>query len=292
METLAPKTEVGLQVRARLKPHDGTRKGGRKRRHESRADFLESRPIRLVLNHAAPTGTYAVDRIVEELRQRGIFPNIDDLLTRVRLEMDLAHADALSAAYDRSLEAPKQQKQTERFFQDLAIISHLIERNKRISPPVTRKGVQGQAPGPIEATRGLMDNLSGSNERIKRYLSRFKEGKAKGGNFDPLANCFIDLVFEAWIILRSEGYKVLVPDDIEHLRKEHLQLFYRLLAAAWRDTGLPLVDHRGHSREPLEVWFADRIRKARSCAQAIPMQIPWTISRPLINASVDNSGWR
>jgi hypothetical protein len=39
------------------------------------------------------------------------------------------------------------------------------------------------------------------------------------------------------------------------------RLFARFLAAAWRDAGFPLTDHRGNSREPLENWFADRVRK-------------------------------
>jgi hypothetical protein len=37
-------------------------------------------------------------------------------------------------------------------------------------------------------------------------------------------------------------------------------LFAKLLAAAWRDLKLPLEDRRGRSREPLERWFADRLR--------------------------------
>jgi hypothetical protein len=268
METLAPGTEGRLEARPGPQPHDEAHKGGRGRRHGSRADFLQSGPIRLVLNHAAPPGTYTIDRIVEELRQNGMFPNIDNLLTRVRLDVDLAHARALEDAYHWFLEVPKRQKQTERFFKDLALVSHLIERNKKISPPLTShhigvysKGPR-QAPGPIEATRCLMDNLSASNERIKSYLSTFKEKRGKGGNFDPLAKYFIGLVFEAWVSLRSEGRGVLVPEDIEYLLKDHLRVFCRLLAAAWRDTGLPLTDHRGHSRERLEDWFADRIRKS------------------------------
>jgi hypothetical protein len=39
------------------------------------------------------------------------------------------------------------------------------------------------------------------------------------------------------------------------------RLFARFLAAAWRDAGFPLTDHRGSSREPLENWFSDRVRK-------------------------------
>jgi hypothetical protein len=38
-------------------------------------------------------------------------------------------------------------------------------------------------------------------------------------------------------------------------------LIGKVLAAAWRDLGLPVNDHRGHSREPLERWFYDRVRR-------------------------------
>jgi hypothetical protein len=45
------------------------------------------------------------------------------------------------------------------------------------------------------------------------------------------------------------------------MSKEHWRPFARFLAAAWRDLDFPTIDHRGNSREPLEEWFAGRIRK-------------------------------
>jgi hypothetical protein len=50
--------------------------------HNSRADFLPSGPPRLVLNHEAAVGTYSLDKVVEELRECGIYPNLGNLLKR------------------------------------------------------------------------------------------------------------------------------------------------------------------------------------------------------------------
>jgi hypothetical protein len=45
------------------------------------------------------------------------------------------------------------------------------------------------------------------------------------------------------------------------LPREHIQPFARLCAATWREAGLPITSGNGKSREPLERWFSDRIRK-------------------------------
>jgi hypothetical protein len=68
----------------------------------------------------------------------------------------------------------------------------------------------------------------------------------KGNNRDPFTANFI------WFFGRKIG---IGPDFLVKI-----PLFARILAAAWRDLDLPLEDHRGRSREPLERWFSDRLR--------------------------------
>jgi hypothetical protein len=45
----------------------------------------------------------------------------------------------------------------------------------------------------------------------------------------------------------------------KQLPRNQRRFFARFLAAAWKDLGFPLMDHRGRSREPLEDWFSDRL---------------------------------
>jgi hypothetical protein len=235
--------------------------------HNSRADFLPSGPIRLVLNHEAAVGTYSLDKVVEELRECGIYPNLGNLLKRVRYELDLAQARSVHYA-TRCLFAPKERQKTKRLLEDIALISHLIERNRNVDPISIayelepRPNVRNHE-GPREATQCLMGDLSMLNKKIEQYTSTFQEAKAKGGNHDPLSSWFVVWAFDSWVGLRSEVFKPLVPEEVEWLSKQHRRLFSRLLAAAWRDTGLPLTDHRGHSREPLEDWFIDSLRKRK-----------------------------
>jgi hypothetical protein len=242
-----------------------------KSRNKRRADFLPygaefPEPI---LQHRAPTGTYLLDKVVEELRECGIYPNLDDLLHRVRYEMDWARASSMAIAAYYYLFEPKLRHQTARLFEDLSVITHLIERNKNVSSILIGNCITARLNGPkqyenpLDATQRLMCILSSLNKEIKRYTSAFQKESAKCGNYDHFSSWFITNAFDSWIGFRSKGFSTLVPEDVERLSKEHVGLFSRLLAAAWRDMGLPLTDHRGHSREPLEGWFADSIRKRK-----------------------------
>jgi hypothetical protein len=45
------------------------------------------------------------------------------------------------------------------------------------------------------------------------------------------------------------------------LPRADFPLFAHFLAAAWKDLGLPITDHRKRSRLPRTDWFAKRVRK-------------------------------
>jgi hypothetical protein len=221
------------------------------------------------LDIAAPAGTYLLDSVVEEFRHRGIFPSVDDLMERARIGNNCTCAAAIFHV-QISLLGPMYRRHTKRLFGDLALIRHLIERNKNLdhfnvtlseNPQISdcHKTYESSE----EAFRHLQDNLGVVSEEIKVFLRAYELEKSLGGNHDPLSHTFIRDGYVTWRILRSE--KSPLPRsalvDPDPLSNEHFRLFARFLAAGWRDASLPLTDHRGQSREPLEEWLADRVRK-------------------------------
>jgi hypothetical protein len=104
---------------------------------------------------------------------------------------------------------------------------------------------------------------------IESYLSDYRPDAGRGGNRDALSYHFISEMLDAWRdfcnvpseqAAAERAYAETMRDVPKMFRSEY-RPFARLLAAAWRDLGFPLVDHRNESREPLEDWFADRVRK-------------------------------
>jgi hypothetical protein len=116
-------------------------------------------------------------------------------------------------------------------------------------------------------TEQLQRDLSAVRAGIEAYLLDYGLLENEGGrNRDPLSSVFILEAFQqAWCALRfgqtapyGYGEKAFLK---EQLPTNHHRPFAQFLATAWKDIGFPLVDHRGRSREPLEHWFADRLRK-------------------------------
>src|ERR1700730_348857 len=105
-------------------------------------------------------------------------------------------------------------------------------------------------------TQQLMSHLDTVRTQIKEYLQTYRQARGRRRNHDPLSREFIMNMFYTWQMFRYGDDNTVGP-----LPPEDRRLFARFLAAAWRDAGFPLTDHRGSSREPLENWFADRVRK-------------------------------
>ena len=103
----------------------------------------------------------------------------------------------------------------------------------------------------------IAEFLSGHEEIFK--IERSDKASIRARNFDAFTFFLIEYAFyEIWCPLR-----LLTRDDesVPSLGKTDQRAFVRFLAAAWADLNLPMEDHRGHSRGPLEVWLADRVRK-------------------------------
>ena len=160
---------------------------------------------------------------------------------------------------------PKYKPLIKRFFDDLEMIVSLVERNKNLDAydvvfltqriPVTVDCTNYI--DPEEMTAQLMSHLDTLGTQIKEYLQTYRQAHGRVQNHDPLSREFIVNMFWTWQMFRN-------GDDcprLDPLPSEDRRLFARFLAAAWRDAGFPLTGHRGNSREPLEDWFADRVRK-------------------------------
>lgn len=103
----------------------------------------------------------------------------------------------------------------------------------------------------IRVSRSAVESLQSSLQKIKARIEIFTRQHsvvkpAKGNNRDPFTAHFI------WHFGRRLGF----GSDFG----VNIPPFAKVLAAAWRDLNLPLEDHRGRSREPLERWFSDRLR--------------------------------
>jgi hypothetical protein len=234
-----------------------------------------------LLVKSAPSGTYEIDRVIEECLRTGIFqlpakigevlqPSLVGVLWHVRGSVSLTAHHAISAANGQK-DMPEYRRLTEHFIKDLQLIVHLIERNQQLDPfmPNTilsprvgpaREVYEQAEMTTAEATLHLQQTLLAASAEIRLYLEASKKTRERGGNRDPLVSEFISTMFLVpWRELTAPGYLLL--EERSRIQPEHYRPFVRFLAAAWRDLGFPLADHRGHSREPLEEWFADRLRK-------------------------------
>jgi hypothetical protein len=192
----------------------------------------------------------------------GLYPKELGLRKQVRRAVITAKVGALVRAEWRLIRQPEVFLETKRLFEDLRQIVHLLDRNENFDDLDVAVSIEPRDPWirmdqwGHDATRDLKSDLEKFGKGIKKYLHTFQRRRpASRRNLDPLSSLFISDMFSAWRMFRHqpETDLRLHPDDRRH--------FARFLAAGWRDVGFPLTDHRGHSREPLEEWFADRIRK-------------------------------
>jgi hypothetical protein len=156
---------------------------------------------------------------------------------------------------------------------DLSLIRHLIVRNGDLEVSELTASVRARRNADFKTNfvasedraQRLQQMLRGLSAEIADYLQSYELRHAHQRNLDPLAHNFIAGMFvRVWPDLRFKNRPTL-RDKLwfqkKHLHKKHYRPFAQFLAAAWRDLEFPLEDHRGHSREPLESWFSDRVRK-------------------------------
>jgi hypothetical protein len=241
------------------------------RRGKARRDHLTAFKKASGMDPWAQRGAYAIDGVVEELRDAGIFQDAPNLFSQARTMLDVAAYETISATEFHLQRAPAFRGIVERFVYDLELISHLIERNEDRDPYYALLAV---SPAPPRHWREIAERT----EQLQAYLRKLRAlidsclldywlpTNDGAGNHDSLSSGFIIQTFQnAWCVLRfgctapfGYGEERFLK---ENLPADHRRPFARFLAAAWRDLGFPLVDHRGQSREPLEDWFADRLRK-------------------------------
>jgi hypothetical protein len=191
----------------------------------------------------APIPTYEMDTVLKE-------PSDDE----IRAFRDHAYSAAqLAHVLTKSeLKAPTEIASARVFFDNLLQICRLIgtiekfdvrEFQRFVRP--SNKNLTRMRATQISgsAARSLQSSLKKAKSRIENFTKRHSlEKLPKGNNRDLFTSLFI-LIF----LLQPGGR----PDSYGA----------KLLAAAWRDLKLPIKDHRGHSREPLERWFSDRLRR-------------------------------
>jgi len=232
-------------------------------------------PMKLELS-----ATCHLDAVVREFGESGIFSSLDSplcpkalgLTEQVRKVVSSTCELVIRIANYSLLFRPKYEPLIKRFFDDLELMVSLIDRNKNLDaydvvllteqiPVFSRvNGVTVDCTNysdPEEITQQLMSHLDTVRTQIKEYLQTYRQARGRRRNHDPLSREFIMNMFYAWQMFRCGDGK----PRMDPLRPEDRRLFARFLAAAWRDAEFPLTDHRGNSREPLENWFADRVRK-------------------------------
>jgi hypothetical protein len=218
--------------------------------------------------------------VVREFGESGIFSSLDapfcpkalGLTEQVRKVVSSTCELVIGIANFSLLYRPKYEPLIKRLFDDLELMVSLIDRNKNLKAcdvvrlteciPVFSRVNDVTVDctdynDPEEVTLQLMSHLDTFGTQIKEYLQTYRQAHGRRRNHDPLSREFILNMFYTWQMFRNGD------DDprLDPLRSNDRRLFARFLAAAWRDAGFPLTDRRGNSREPLENWFADRIRK-------------------------------
>ncbi len=207
----------------------------------------------------APLGTYAIDQVVEEFQVSGVFQSERGIIQDKRVSVYVAGEMALVSAKGTLEREPKYRHSTHRFLEDLKLIDHLIQRNQRLDPHWISMSTWSSS----EATKRIQQSLEALQPQIQAYLRSHRLIKQNRRNHDPLSSSFIMELFEGlWCKLRHGPH---AQDFSKHhiLSTEDRSRFARVLAAAWKDLGFPTTDHRGHSHEPLEDWFVDRLRKGK-----------------------------
>ena len=235
--------------------------------------------------HAAPPPKWrgyelpSLDNLVEEFRAIGLFSPSDSrvypkelgLPEQVRKAASTAILMSVLSANSVLVSKPRYMGQAKRYFEDLDLILHLIDRNKHLDISGTSFSLR-LVPDPAaiwyvdppdvqDFTRNIQSSLQQIMEEIECYVGCFQPIRPESlRNLDPLSHFFIENMLYVWFTFR--GFPTEWWDrPLSRLPRPDRRAFVRLLAAAWRDAGLPLTTSRGSSREPLEAWFSDRIRK-------------------------------
>ena len=147
-------------------------------------------------------------------------------------------------------EMPDRFELAKTFFDDLPLICMLIEKIEMLDLTKLRQLIRARYPNGLpqrqmrassRSAKALQSSLRKAKAKIEDFVQSYEPGKPpKGNNRDIFVSSFI------W----NFGKKIGFDNDFS----VNAALLGKVLAAAWRDLGLPLNDHRGHSREPLERW--------------------------------------
>ena len=193
------------------------------------------------------------------------------LLKRLRRSIDINACFSLMLAQSSSVRKPEYARLTKRFFEDVKAIVHLIERNKKTDPHHVLLCVYGRrgSGNSMDRTSILLTKLRDVQAEIENFVSDYRPIRRGGGNREPLSYNFISEMLDVWREFSDFPTEQAAAEraylesgrDIPKLFRSEYRPFARLLGAAWRDVGFPLVDHKNESREPLEGWFVDRVRK-------------------------------
>jgi hypothetical protein len=219
----------------------------------------------------APLGTYAIDQVVEEFQVSGIFQSEPGIIQHARDSVYFAGGMAIINAKGVFERGPKYRHSTHRFLEDLKLIDHLIQRNRGLDPFWVLKSTLASSLIELdvrisrirEATERIQQSLEALQPQIQAYLRSHRLKKENRRNHDPLSSSFImELFVRLWCELRH-GPNAQDFSRNYILSTEDRSRFARVLAAAWKDLGFSTTDHRGHSHEPLEYWFGDRLRKEK-----------------------------
>ena len=227
----------------------------------------------------APQATCAIDHIVKEFEKSSFFSSVEHsvsfsskrhilrlhcpktfgLLRQVKSA--ISYAIDMSKSEEENLlgREPKRFSITKRFFDDLGTITHLIERNKNVHEFDVAMSIDSDRISrhlrARHSTQKLKLDLNTIGDRIREYLHDFQPAaRLSRRNLDPFSHEFIERMFDVWAAFRHYA-------NPRYLPRQDYRPFTQFLAAAWNDAGLPLTDRRGNPREPLEAWFADRVRK-------------------------------
>jgi hypothetical protein len=216
---------------------------------------------------ARPIGACEIDRLVGEYVENNSFSVRWDA-SQIRNAVEERFCEAAVMAKDMLIHWPRERQNLTRLLNDLSLIHKLLERNKELfvkqylvmNNLTTKTSVD---PPFLEQwknkIRKLLTNLNRMSPDVSFVVESSKipwesiEFAPPKRNFDPLTFFFIDNEFYVWCQLR--------PLEVRRLPRRDVRPFARFLAAIWRDLRLPSEDHLGRSREPLEDWFADRLRK-------------------------------
>jgi len=261
-------------VAAERKQKQSKRKIRRRAARTATFARAESLPdLRSRLDPSSPVGTYDIDSIVQDFAKNGIFFSHNDIVRKTREVINECAQCCIMAAQFTLRERPVSLQKTKRLLDDLLRIRHLIARNENLDPIEIDMSIRPRPDvdfkthfvASYDRAQRMQHMLRGLNAEIADYFQSYELQHTHQRNLDPLSHEFIRFMFvRVWPDLRFKNRPMPLDEDWfqkMHLPKRHHGPFSQFLAAAWRDVGFPMEDHRGHSRESLESWFADRVRK-------------------------------